>query len=168
MGIMTNLGINTVNLEVEKAIELGFGRVELCLGKERLYEDKLSKFHDQIGRCKELQLPYSIHLPVYVEKWYPYNYFSAFFIDEDKEKREKSFRLLEYNLDKLKSCNPDYYVLHFPGISDSWKDTREFSKILDEALDRVDAIAKEYDVRINLEYFGSNKNFVIIMSGLLK
>ncbi|MCT4566159.1 MAG: sugar phosphate isomerase/epimerase [Maledivibacter sp.] len=159
MGIMTNLGINTVNLEVEKAIELGFGRVELCLGKERLYEDKLSKFHDQIGRCKELQLPYSIHLPVYVEKWYPYNYFSAFFIDEDKEKREKSFRLLEYNLDKLKSCNPDYYVLHFPGISDSWKDTREFSKILDEALDRVDAIAKEYDVRINLEYFGSNKNF---------
>lgn len=159
MDIMTNLGINTVNLEIEKAIELGLGRVELCLGKEKLYANKLKEFYEEINKSEELDLPYSIHLPVYVEEWYPYDYFSAFFIDEDKEKRELSFRLLEYNLEKLKWCNPDYYVLHFPGISEKWKNSSEFSKTLCESLDKVDAIARKYATKINLEYFGSNKNF---------
>lgn len=159
MGIIANLGINTVNLEIEKAMELGLGRVELCLGKEKLYPNKLKEFYEKISRAEELGLPYSIHLPVYIEDWYPYNYFSAFFISENKEKRELSFKLLECNLENLKSCNPDYFVLHFPGISEKWEDQNEFSNILCESLDRIDAISQKYDVKINLEYFGSNKNF---------
>ncbi|SHJ59283.1 TIM barrel protein [Paramaledivibacter caminithermalis] len=154
-----NLGINTVNINIQKAVELGFGRVELCLGKEKFYADKLYKFYEKVNRAEKLDLPYSIHLPVYVEEWYPYDYFSAFFIDEDINKRELSFRLLEYNLENLRDCRPSYFVLHFPGISEEWENPKEFSKILCESLNRINEIAKKYDAKINLEYFGSNKNF---------
>jgi len=159
MEAITNLGINIVNLEIEKAVQLGLGRIELCLGKERLHTDKLRKFHVEANKAERLGLPYSIHLPVYIEDWYNYDYFSAFFIDEDKEKRELSFRLLELNLEKLKACKPEYFVLHFPGISEKWENFNEFAKTLIQSLDRVNKLADNYGVKILLEYFGSNKNF---------
>lgn len=159
METIINLGINVVNLEIEKAAQLGLKRVELCLGKEVQYTDKLRKFNETVHKAEKLRLPYSIHLPVHIEKWYPYDLFSAFFIHEDKNKRELSFKLLKLNLEKLKYCNPDYLVLHFPGISEKSMDFQGFSKILNESLARVDNLAKDYGVKIYLEYFGSNKNF---------
>lgn len=159
MKSMTNLGINVVNLEIKKAVQLGFGRVELCLGKEKLYTDKLKEFYKMANEAEKYNMPYSVHLPVYIADWYKYNYFSAFFIDEDKEKSELSFRLLELNLEKLKDSNPDYFVLHFPGICKELYDAHRFEKNLRDALDRVNRIAENYRVKIYLEYFGSNKNF---------
>ncbi len=155
----TNLGINIVNLEIEEAVELRLERIEICLGKEDKYRDKLKEFDKMVHKAEELGLPYSIHLPVYTESWYPYDLFSAFFIDEDKNKRELSFRLLEFNLDKLKHLNSEYFVLHFPGISKTTMDRNLFTEILKESLTRVNNLAKTYGVKIYLEYFGSNKNF---------
>ncbi len=154
-----NLGINTVNLEVDKAAELGLGRVELSVGKGQTYEEKINEFYKTLDTIKELSLLYSVHLPVYVPSWYTYHHFSAFFIDEDETKRELSFKLLEYNLDKLKDLSPEYFVLHFPGIAKKWADNNEFNKVLTKSLDRLDKIAMNYDIKLYLEYFGSNKNF---------
>lgn len=159
METIINLGINIVNLEIEKVVQLGLERVELCLGKEKQYADKLKEFNMSVYKAEELELPYSIHLPVYIENWYPYDLFSAFFIDEDKNKRELSFKLLELNLEKLKGSNPEYLVLHFPGISEKSMDSHLFPEILKESLTRVNNLAKIYEVNIYLEYFGSNKNF---------
>ncbi|WP_432406788.1 TIM barrel protein [Wukongibacter sp. M2B1] len=159
MESMTNLGINVVNLEIEKAVQLGLGRVELCLGKEKLYHDKLKKFYKMVNEAEKFNIPYSVHLPVYIEEWYPYDYFSAFFIDKNREKRELSFKLLELNLEKLKDSNAEYFVLHFPGICKEIYSGNEFEKILSTSLDRLNDIAKNYGVKIYLEYFGSNKNF---------
>ncbi|MCG8540820.1 MAG: sugar phosphate isomerase/epimerase [Clostridia bacterium] len=159
MKTIANLGINIVNLKIEEAVELGIGRVEVCLGSENLYAEKIEKFYRRINRAQERGLPYSIHLPVYIENWYPHNYFSAFFIDKDRSMRELSFRLLEVNLEKLKNLRPDYFVLHFPGICEKWEDHKEFLKILKKSLTRIDNLANNYGVRIYLEYFGSNDNF---------
>lgn len=161
MNRFKNLGINTVNLSIQKVVELQLGRIEISLGKEKSYQDKLKRFYSDIDNAEALGIPYSIHLPVYVEDWYPYGYFSAFFIDEDKEKRNLSFRLLEDNLRRLKKCTPDYYVLHFPGIAKPCTDSSKFKKILHTSLEKIDALAKDYGVTICLEYFGSNKNFYI-------
>ncbi len=154
-----NLGINIVNLDIDKALDMGLGRLELSLGKEEGYENKLIKFNKSIKKVEKLNIPYSIHLPVYVPAWYTYHHFSAFFIDEDKEKRELSFKLLTYNLEKLKDVSAEYYVLHFPGIAEKWQDEDKFKKTLMDSLDRVNNMAKEYGVKLYLEYFGSNKNF---------
>jgi sugar phosphate isomerase/epimerase len=159
MNTLHNLGINTVNLEIEKALDLGLGRIELSLGKAEKYEDKLTKFKKNIDKIEKLKIPYSIHLPVYVEDWYKYDYFSAFFIDKDEFKRELSFRLLKHNLERLKCFSPDYFVLHFPGIDQNWDDKEAFYNVLLVSLERVQSIAKDYETKIYLEYFGSNKNF---------
>lgn len=159
MNRLINLGANIVNLSIDEAIALGLGRIEISLGKEREYKNKLKKFNENIKKAEKLNISYSIHLPVYVGDWYHYDYFSAFFLDADEKKRELSFRLLEYNLENLKEYSPDYYVLHFPGISDRWQDIDKFNDSLKSSLDRIEIIAERYKVKIYLEYFGSNKNF---------
>ncbi|RKD25483.1 Sugar phosphate isomerase/epimerase [Caminicella sporogenes DSM 14501] len=156
---LINLGVNVVNISIKEAIALGLGRVEISLGKEKEYKDKLRKFIENVNDAEILKIPYSIHLPVYIEDWYPYDYFSAFFIDEDEKKREISFKLLEHNLQNLKKYSADYYVLHFPGISAKWSNTKKFNDTLKYSLNQLNTIAEKYKVKINLEYFGSNKNF---------
>lgn len=160
MKALKNLGINTVHIDTKEAMELGFARVELSLGRGQSYEEQLLNLHREIKNAEKLDFAYSIHLPVYMPSWYTYHCFSAFFIDRDSAKRELSFKLLEYNLERLKRFSPEYYVLHFPGIDSKWANQSDFENILLEALDRVDSISKKYNVKIYLEYFGSNKNFV--------
>ncbi len=159
MDKLKNLGINTVNLTIEKAVELGLGRIELSLGKEEDYQDKLRRFYFDINKAENLRIPYSIHLPVHVDDWYPYGYFSAFFIDENEEKRNLSLRLLEDNLKRLKDYKPDYYVLHFPGIAKLWENPPKFKNILHTSLTKINQLAEDYGSIICLEYFGSNENF---------
>lgn len=161
MDTFKNLGINTVNLSIEKALSLGLSRIELSLGKEIKYKDKLLKFQRDIRKTEELNIPYSIHLPVYIEEWYPYDVFSAFFLNKDEEKRKLSFRLLEDNLIKLRNHNPDYYVLHFPGIDKKWEDANRFNNFLFDSLEKIDKLAEYFGRKIYLEYFGSNKNFYL-------
>lgn len=156
---MQNLGINTVNFPIEELSEYGLQRAEVCLGRGKSYEERLAKTLSEIEYAETHEIPYSIHLPVFVEAWYPYDYLSAFFLDPNPDLRALALRLLEHNLIKLKGSNAEFYVLHFGGVYDVYHQQETFQEWLKSALNQMDALAQEYDVKILLEYFGSNKNF---------
>jgi sugar phosphate isomerase/epimerase len=109
-----------------------------------------------MDKCDKYNIKYSIHLPLYVFDWYNHDYLSAFFINKDKVLREKSFRLLKENLRKLQFKKVEYYVIHFPGVNHKDREFDEFEEVLEDSLDRVNQLAKQYNVKILLEYFGSN------------
>lgn len=156
---MNNLGINTVNLPIQKLDHFGLGRAEVCLGRGNTYTDRLKRTLSEIEYAELNKIPYSIHLPVYVEDWYPYDYLTAFFLDPSEDMRQLALRLLNYNLEHLSANNPDFYVLHFGGVYDNLHREKEFDLWLKDALDGVQALAKKHNVKILIEYFGSNKNF---------
>lgn len=157
--MINNIGINTVNFSIEKIKEYGLGRAEICLGRGNSYESRLKEGLRHIKYAEEKKIPFSIHLPLYVEEWYPYDYLSAYFLDPNEELRKLALRLLEYNLEKLKGVNADYLVLHFGGIYDDFHNEVEFRKWLDTALTQINDLGKKYDAKILIEYFGSNRNF---------
>lgn len=156
---MLNIGINTVNFPIEDLAEYQLERAEICLGRGRSYEERLGKALKEMEYAEAQHIPYSLHLPVYIDDWYPYDYLSAYFLDPDASMRELAFRLLEDNLERLEPREAEFYVLHFGGIYEDFHRTKEFDHWLEKALDRINDLAEKYQVRILLEYFGSNKNF---------
>ncbi len=157
---MSILGINTVHIKVEEVKSLGFERLEVCLGRLGTYEEQHNKAMSEIDYAEAHDISYSIHLPLCLYDWFEGDYLDAFFLDVNAKKREQSFKLLESNLEALKDSKAEYYVIHFPGVYlERYLDDHTFSNLLQESLDRVNAMAKKVDKKILLEYFGSNKNF---------
>lgn len=158
--MLNSLGINTVHVEVEKMKALGLGRVEMCLGRQGDYPERLDKMERDIGLARAAGIPFSIHLPMYLFDWFKYDYLDVYFLDPDPIKRELSYRLLEENLKRMEVMGPEYCVLHFAGV---YRKIRgpfpDFNKVLTEALERIDVMAGRYGVRILLEYMGSNIRF---------
>lgn len=157
--MVKNIGINTVNFSIEKVKEFGIGRAEICLGRGSSYESRLKEGLRHIRYAEDNKIPFSIHLPLYVEDWYPYDYLSAYFLDPNEELRRLALRLLEYNLEKLKNAKAEYLVLHFGGVYDDFHNKNEFNKWIDEALRSINALGEQYNKKILIEYFGSNRNF---------
>ncbi len=156
-----NLGINTVHIQVDELDQLGIHRIEACLGRGKTHEEMLEKIDREIAYATERSWPYSIHLPLEIFDWYDHDYLSAFYLDPDAQLRDLSFRFLEANLERLcRLYNPEYFVLHFPGVyHHESMDAEAFDRVLMAGLDRLEDVAAAYDVRILLEYFGSNVMF---------
>lgn len=159
MGKNYLIGANTVHVTPDRLFEMGFEIAEVCLGGGSSYEERVNKVIHDINAIESKGKNYSIHLPVYVEDWYTYNFLDAFYIDEDEEKRKISIRLLELNLKKLSQFKTKYFVVHFPGINNNKYPEEEFEKYLQHGLSEINRLAKEYDKYVLLEYFGSNVNF---------
>ena len=153
------IGLNTVHIGIDELLELGIKRIEICLGRQGTYEQRLNKILNEIRIAEREKLNYSIHLPVYLNDWYDHDYLDAFFLDADEEMREISFRLLEENLQGLEALNNEYYVLHFSGIYRDSFDLEGFDERLGDALERTNQLAERYGKKIFLEYFGGNYGF---------
>jgi sugar phosphate isomerase/epimerase len=156
---MENLGINTNNLTIEAIEQMGFKRAEVCLGRAGSYEERLEKILFDIEQCQKREITFSIHLPVYLKEWFPYDYLAAFFLDPAPDKRQLSFDVLQENIKKLATVGADFFVLHFPGIYLEDTAIDDFDQLLTKSLERINAIAQYYNVKVLLEYFGSNRNF---------
>ncbi|MGM0379548.1 MAG: TIM barrel protein [Bacillota bacterium] len=150
------LGINSLNFDFSLLKKYKFEHLEVCLGRKGSYKDRLNRSLNLINDAQKRNVNLSVHLPIYLFDWYPYDYLSAFFIHSDKDKREISFKLLEKNLKRLKNFNISFLVLHFPGINHKDKNIENFEKILNNSLNKVNKLAKKYNQKILLEYFGSN------------
>jgi len=156
----SQLGINTIHVDVTKLKEFGLERAEVCLGRRDTYEESLKKANSEIKYLEKNKIVYSIHLPIYLYDWFSWDYLDAFFLDSNPEKREISFKLLDENLYELSNYNPDYFVLHFPGVYlKKYESEQNFNKILFDSLERINSLAEKYDKKILLEYFGSNTMF---------
>ncbi|MDK9710754.1 TIM barrel protein [Acidaminobacter sp.] len=155
-----SLGSNTNNADVETLAALGFTRIEVCLGRHRPYKDMLERIFLDLDTAKALGLDYTIHLPLCLYDWFPFDYLDGYYLDPDPEKRDLAFRFLEENLRQLTSrYQPDYYVIHFPGIYRNAYHDLDFHAILHEALGKLQSIAENFGTVLALEYFGSNKDF---------
>lgn len=158
--MINNLGINTVHVDVHNLRSLGLNRMEMCLGRFGTYEERLEKMSQDIALAKELNIPFSIHLPMFLNEGFVGDYLDVFFLDPDPVKRETSYKLLEYNLIEMQKIQPDYCVLHFSGVYRKIRGPFEdFDVVLKNALERINELAKVYDTKILLEYMGSNIRF---------
>jgi sugar phosphate isomerase/epimerase len=156
---MKRLGINAVHIDTEQILDMGLNRVEFVLARGYDYAQILESITQGMRFAKSKAMPFSVHLPIFLFDWYEEDYLSAFYLDPDEEKRELSFQFLESNLEALKGYGPAYAILHFPGVYRYQQDAIEFDKRLSVALDRLDALAGSMDVKVLLEYFGSNDMF---------
>jgi len=158
--MVENLGINTIHVTVDQLKTLGLGRVEMCLGRHGTHNERLAKMEGDIQRAQMLNIPFSIHLPMYIFDWFDGDYLDVFFLDSDLDKRELSYKLLEENLKRVSLLKPDYCVLHFAGVYGNVCGTfDDFKDVLKEAFQRINNMGKQYGVHILLEYMGSNIRF---------
>ena len=155
-----NFGTNAVFIGLGEAMDLELNRVEFCLGGMDSWESKAEKIMLDMKIAEKNSVAYSIHLPIFLPAWFGNYFLDAFYLDPDPAKRELSFRLLKYNLERLSSSATEYFVIHFPGRYDADEyEEGAFSPILEEAMSRLESIAKEFDTVLLLEYFGSNELF---------
>lgn len=139
---------------------MGFDCFEVCLGRGTVYEDRLRQVEGDMMRADALNIPMSVHLPVYLPAQYPYDYLDAYFLDNDEEKRVQSMTLLEENLERLSQHKVSYMVLHFPGVYPiAYVEEDIFNGRLESCLGAMNALAHQYQTKILLEYFGSNGMF---------
>jgi sugar phosphate isomerase/epimerase len=107
-----------------------------------------------------MDIPFSVHLPIVIPHDFEDDYLDVFFLDEDASRREMSFRMLELNLKEASKLQPDYCVLHFAGIYRSYATPfMDFEQVLNDALYRINSLAERYQVKVLLEYMGSNCKF---------
>lgn len=150
------LGINTFFIDVKESFDLGLKRVEIVTSsKEKALSDA--------EKAYKYSMKYSIHLPVFLPKWFGGGQWDAFFCDPSEEKRELSFALLEENLDFVKSLNADYCISHFGGIVPllPQEELKPYSEIIEQSISRLESLSEKYGVKILIEYFGLNKNLYL-------
>lgn len=152
-------GVNHVHLDFDEIKSLGLKRIEICITAREPYTQALKSALKMMEFCEKEGITYSIHLPLFIYAGYDEDYLAAFFISSDESKRKKSFKLLKENIHQLKVFNPDFLVLHFPGVTENHDKNHEFSRRLNESLDLINEAAKKVGCKILLEYFGSNVQF---------
>lgn len=159
-GLGKSLGSNTNNANVETLADLGFTRIEVCLGRHKPYQDMLERAFSDLDTAKTLGMNYTIHFPLYLFDWFPFDYLDGLYLDPDPVKRDLAFRFLEENLRHLAPrYAPDYFILHFPGIYRNAYKGLNFKSILHHSLARLQDLAERYRTVFALEYFGSNRDF---------
>jgi hypothetical protein len=162
------IGLNTVHTDIKSIINMGMDRVELCLGRVADKDARMAEILKELVTLGSSSMNYTIHHPIFMYDYYKHDYLDSFFLHEDAEKREISFRLLEDNLRDIRGTleercldnEPDYLVIHFPGVfPKAYMERGAFEGILEEGLSRISEMAVRYNVRIAFEYFGSNIMF---------
>jgi len=156
---MKTIGTNMSFFTLKEFEELRLDRMELCLGKNWSYDENVNKINEHLINANKLEIPVSIHLPVYIPPYFKGKFLDAYYLDVDPQKRAMSFDMLEYNLEKFKNSKVDYFVIHFSGRYDEYEPSQIFETKLDKALMRIDKLAIAYETQIMIEYFGSNINF---------
>lgn len=147
------LGINTFFIDVKESYDLGLKRVEIVTpSKEKALSDA--------EKAYKYSMKYSMHLPVFLPKWFEGGQWDVFFCDPSKEKREMSFALLEENLAFIKNFDTDYSISHFGGIVPLLpeKESESYFDIVEESISRIQSLSEKYGIKLLIEYFGLNKN----------
>lgn len=161
--MLENLGCNSGYLSPREILSLGYNFIETSINKPFYAQSIVEKMLGDLDEAKGLEMAYAIHLPVFLSEYWQsrYDCYDAFYLDPDFEKRALSFEMLEENLSKLtQAYQPMYFVIHFPGIYDlETVYTEDFDLILEEGLNRIEALGHKYGCIIALEYFATNARF---------
>jgi sugar phosphate isomerase/epimerase len=155
----SNLGTNMAFFKLETIEQMALTRIEVCQSRHRPYRENVPSIEANIREANDKGIPVSVHLPIYIPDDYPWDFLDAFYLDKDPEKVERAFAVLEDNLKRLQKYHIAYGVLHFAGVYEEAETPEAFNRRLKRACDRLEALAAAYDVKVLVEYFGSNVNF---------
>ncbi|MBF4693211.1 sugar phosphate isomerase/epimerase family protein [Fusibacter ferrireducens] len=153
------LGTNTVHFDIDALSQYGLECVEVCLGRAGTFQMHRNRIYDEIERANRLKVPLSVHLPIELPERFTRDYLDAFFLEQDAVQRDIALEMLELNFRTLSKYDIEYFVVHFPGIVTVLEEESVFLSRLRKVLFKIDTLAKQYKVKLLLEYFGSNVNF---------
>ena len=164
----SQIGVSVRALPPSYICEKGFARAQVCQDVM-----KSSSLTDVIKVSRENNIKLGYHLPIYHQS----NPKDTYYLSKNFRLRDANFEILEANLRMVRGLDLDYVVIHF--MSDKVRNERyesleEFLDIAKTSLKRMNILAKEYDVKIHLEYssvlleYSSPKEWLNMLSGFDK
>ena len=101
----------------------------------------------------------SLHVPGVRPSWFNYSGVTCFFLSEDKEKRDLSFKLLEDTLQLAKELKACHAVCHLTyGPTDS-KDNALAHGLASDSTARMAALSQTYGVSLDIEFAAYTDSF---------
>lgn len=101
----------------------------------------------------------SLHAPMPRPGHFPYSGIACFFLNEEAEKREISFRMIQQTLALAREWKAEYVVTHLTyGPADS-KDPRTAQRLAHEACGKLAVLSRSYAIPIYIEYAAYSSSF---------
>ncbi len=147
----------SINREKEASlIHRGLGRVEF-------FDFTAQQMGDLQGALDSMAAEgrgrFSFHNPIHRPAYFPYSGVTCFFLNEDREKRELSFRLLERSMELAKEWGAQYMVSHLTfGPTDS-KDAETAEGLAAKACMRMAELSRVYAVPLDVEFAAYTDSF---------
>ncbi len=158
------IGISGRSLNPQYIKDKGYKRTQICQAVVHSYQ-----LTDVIRMARDGDMKVGYHLPIYHQS----NPRDAFYMSKNFRLRDANFEILEANLNMIKGFNVDYAVIHFISNqieNESYDSLDEFINIADKSLSRLNMLAKEYNITINIEYssllleYSSPKHWIDLVS----
>jgi sugar phosphate isomerase/epimerase len=141
--------VNAPREPAESLVHRGLGRVELF---DFAAADMAGLPHLLVRLAEEGRGRLSLHAPIVRPEWFPFAGVATFFLCEDADRRELSFRLLEGTLAEARRLGAEHVVCHLTyGPTDS-RDPATARRLADRACARMAALAGEAGVPLHLEF----------------
>lgn len=153
------------NLEPDYIIKNGYKGAQICQTVANS-----SKITDAIRMTRSKNMNVGYHLPIY----YQSNPKDTYYMSKNFRLRNANFEILEANLKMIKGLKVDYVVIHFLSTqieNEKYDNLEDFINIAKKSLNRLNILAKEYCVKINIEYssqileYSSPKYWIDLVSG---
>ncbi|MDO5708292.1 MAG: TIM barrel protein [Andreesenia angusta] len=160
----SQIGISVRDLNPDYIINKGFKRAQICQAVTRS-----AALLDIIKMTRNNDIKVGYHLPIYHQS----NPKDTFYMSKNFRLRNANFEVLEANLNMIRGFNVDYAVIHFLSeqmSTEVYNDLDEFLDIARKSLNRLNILAKEYDITINIEYsalfldYSSPKHWIEMIS----
>lgn len=142
----SQIGISANHLSPDYLKCKGYKRIQIC--QETMRSSGITDII-KFSRANDIKLGY--HLPIYHQS----NPKDTYYLSKNFRLRDANFEILESNIRMIRCLDVDYIVIHF--FSEKMKDEHyhsdeEFREIAITSLRRINMLAEEYDVKINIEY----------------
>ncbi len=101
----------------------------------------------------------SFHVPMPRPVFFPYAGVSCFFLNEEPEHQELSFKLIENTLQHAQDWNTDYVVTHLTYGKTDTPDPEKAKQLAMNACERFAILSREYRIPINIEFAAYTQAF---------
>lgn len=139
----------TERVKEASLIHRGLGRVEFF----DLTDEEMEAFERTLAPlAAEGRSKVSFHAPVHRPTWFPHVGVTCFFLSEDEDKRELSFRLLGHTIDLARAWEAEYVVTHLTfGPTDTKNESRA-ADLASMALERMAGMSRDSGLPIDVEF----------------
>ena len=112
---------------------------------------------DELGKLKTFinkkNHPISFHVPFFRPVYFPYLGVTTFFLNDNPQKRDLSFKLIGSTMHYAKGWKADFVVTHLNWMEDS-KNKQKVIKLANDAKSRFCQLTERYKLPINVEFGG--------------